>query len=479
MMSLIKKVAKSLFHEGTYVQIRNYYKFAFSVIYSFIIDFTDYIFARRKLFVKENRRYIWFQKRIISNNIDSIELKRSLDNALDTIKNKKVVRIAFIVYSSAEWQCEELYRLFERSNKFEPTILICKYSHGTKASISRTYAETCNFFEGNYNIKTYIGKSNAFISKDIDSYDILVYFNPYSDYKPERVNVVYRKMHQLIIYVPYGYDLQDADNMWSGIDYYGLLIWKVAWIHLCYTKNDVDIFSKKISNYSYNLLYSGFPKIDNLLKHNYRFRSNLWGICEKKIIWAPHFNLKDGMNGTFHENFEWFYKYAQKHKNISWIVRPHPRMEWGTLEYGVFSSSNEYLSYLRKWEALPNAKVIENGEYYDIFDSSDAMITDCISFVAEYQFTDKPMLILLPEHPRPLNLLGEAIHEVQYKCRGNDYKYIESFIDLYIDEDPLKEQRKQVFRRELDTSEITKCSSSEYVYKHIVNQLFNTMSIED
>ena len=60
--------------------------------------------------------------------------------------------------------------------------------------------------------------------------------------------------------------------------------------------------------------------------------------------------------------------------------------------------------YFFKWESLPNARVHEDIDYYDLFATADAMITDCVSFRAEYLFANKPGLILKKsDHSPPLS----------------------------------------------------------------------------
>jgi len=45
---------------------------------------------------------------------------------------------------------------------------------------------------------------------------------------------------------------------------------------------------------------------------------------------------------------------------------------------------NEVESYYAEWHNLSNGFVYDEGDYFNIFKSSDALITDCGSFLAEY-----------------------------------------------------------------------------------------------
>ena len=226
----------------------------------------------------------------------------------------------------------------------------------------------------------------------------------------------------------------------------------------------------------YNIKVSGFPKIDILLEDKYDIRLPLWKANDRtkiKVIWAPHFNMKDGMNSTFHENYIWFLEFAKEHQEITWIVRPHPRMERGVLEKGIFQTSDEYKEYLRQWDILPNARVIPDGDYYDIFVSSDVMILDSVSFLAEYQFTGKPLLLLLPENKRELSELGKKLVSVLYTASGNDFKTIQEFLkNVENGIDPKREERI-VFREEyLNYISLNKKTATDYIYDTIVEEIF-------
>ncbi|AWI34726.1 hypothetical protein CDV25_08070 [Helicobacter apodemus] len=52
-------------------------------------------------------------------------------------------------------------------------------------------------------------------------------------------------------------------------------------------------------------------------------------------------------------------------------------------------------NYLSKIEKIPNITYQEGGDYFETFATSDALIHDCGSFIAEYLYTDKPEAFIL------------------------------------------------------------------------------------
>lgn len=420
--------------------------------------------------------------RELEQYIDSV----SKENAIRTMQNlfkkdctelasKNPIKVCFVVYSSAEWQCEELYRKLAEDERFEPTLLIAIYNQGNIENVQKTYNDTCKYFQG--------GDYRVIYSEDIDNeseinkfdkFDILIYISPF-EVLPHSINILERKINQLCVHIPYGYYLVNKEDAYYNGIYYEKAAFKLTWFYFAECKLQKHITCSYQRLGGYNVCVSGFPKLDTLINKNFVERTCLWKTTKQtclKIIWAPHFNMINGMNGTFKENYIWLHEYAQKHKEISWIVRPHPRLPMGAVRAGVFQSTEEYYDYMEKWNRLPNACVWEGGEYYDIFATSDAMILDSVSFLAEYQFTEKPLLFLLPNEPRALNKLGEELLSVLYTARGNDFDAISKFIcDLKKNEDPGKDERIKFKNEFLDYTKLHGKSATQYIYDVILSNI--------
>ena len=414
----------------------------------------------------------------LNNYIDSIEPNsaiRILKNIFilnqNYISQKDIIKVGFLVYSSSEWQCEQLYRRLEENEKFEVFIIIAGYCHGSEQDIQWKYIDTYRYFsDKNYNI-IYAGELYKEINM-IEDMDVLVYITPFQ-LLPETVNILGRKLCQLCVHIPYAYYLENKEDISYGDDYYEKAAFKLTWYYFASCELESEIAARQQSFHGYNISVSGFPKIDSLLKGNIFPHEDVWKINEStkiKIIWAPHFNLEPGMNGTFYENYNWFYNFAKTHKDVSWVVKPHPRMRVGAVEKGVFKSNEEYDDYIRKWNELDNAVVVESGDYYNIFSTSDAMILDSLSFLAEYQFTGKPLLLLRPEEVRSMSEFGEKLISVLYTARGNAFDAITGFISNCIeDNDPQKESRKEFFSEYLDYKKRNGKMATDFIYDMFVD----------
>lgn len=439
-------------------------------------EFFTHLYSGEVSMVSEElHKYTYGELEQYIDSISPEDAKKTMQNlhkcVCQRISEKDKVSVGFLVYSSAEWQCDRLYWLLEKDDRFIPVIIICGYGHGTKETIKDTYLRTCQYFiksEKPYRIR-YGGYMNEMYKDSARDLDILVYITPFYSLSPDNLNFANRKICQLGIHIPYGFYLEDKKVPYYIGNFYEMTIFKMGWKYFAESKIQEDEVKKEQRLKGYNIVTSGLTKIDDMLVRDITGLNSVWktGINTiLKIIWAPHFNMQDGMNGTFHENYKWFYEYAKTHKEISWILRPHPRMEIGIVDKGVFSSIDEYHKYLESWNALPNASVVEGGDYYDIFLSSDCMILDSLSFIAEYQYTGKPMLRLLPEKSRLMNKIGDLLNSVIYKARGNDYESIKGFIDkIAMGQDEMRNIRAQFFEQNLDYQRINGCLASEMVFR--------------
>ncbi len=386
------------------------------------------------------------------------------------------IKVGFVVYSSSEWQCERIYRLMQRESCFDPWIVVCGYNHGDGDFVRSTYIKTCEFFrkKNNYKIE-YMGYCNRWIrERRLDEYQILFYISPFRSLLPYEVNIEYRHVNQVLIHIPYGAYLMNKRDKSYAESFFDLPSFKMTWRYFAENTIIKNIKNEESRLGDYNVVYSGLPKIDDYITKSYIIRKNLWKDknCKIKIIWAPHFNLQKGMNGTFAENYQWFLNYAKQHQEISWIIKPHPRMMVGLKDARLFKTDNAYKDYLRQWNDLQNARVIEYGEYYDIFDSSTALIHDCGSFLFEYTYTLKPQLVLLPDEPRSTNAVYKKLLECNYSSRGNDFKTIESFIEmLKVGEDYKFAKRTKCFEEELDYYGKNGMMASEFIVNSIKKEI--------
>jgi CDP-glycerol glycerophosphotransferase (TagB/SpsB family) len=91
--------------------------------------------------------------------------------------------------------------------------------------------------------------------------------------------------------------------------------------------------------------------------------------------------------------------YAKQHPEIDLVLRPHPFL-FGTLTGRDLMTAYELKTWRTQWDSLPNTFTDIDGPFTSLALASDALITDGVSFIAEYPLvTNKPAIFWKkPEH---------------------------------------------------------------------------------
>ncbi|MDR0950656.1 MAG: hypothetical protein LBM13_03375 [Candidatus Ancillula sp.] len=145
------------------------------------------------------------------------------------------------------------------------------------------------------------------------------------------------------------------------------------------------------------------------------------GKSKLKVILSLHHSLTDDWFnfGVFHYAYKQILKLIKDTPDVEYLLSMHPTLVSHLMAgHNKDISSAEFKTWLSDFENLPNT-IIQNGEAYEsLFQASDVLLTDGISWLAQYQIAGKekgkPILYLeRPDHC-PFNRCGEvAIQGVQ------------------------------------------------------------------
>ena len=166
------------------------------------------------------------------------------------------------------------------------------------------------------------------------------------------------------------------------------------------------------------------------------------------------------------------YEFAKAHPEISWVVKPHPNLLFSAVTSGLFPSPEAFEEYLQAWDDLPNAQIYTGAYYQDLFATSDGMILDSGSFIAEYQYVNKPM-IFLTRDTQKFNALGEGILNISYLVDGKNLEAIALAMQkIFIEgNDPLFNERMKFFDENLNYFKHNGMIASEFIFKSIADEL--------
>ncbi len=403
-------------------------------------------------------------------------------------EQRQKIKIAFLSISAAEWASEDLYRRLAKDERLECYVVVCPLMDRERESRRKTEAETRSFFEQNHYDVRRIYDAEEDICQGWEAVgglpDIVMHSTPWYHSLPEPFQIENFPLHILNCYIPYG--LYVADN--QDRSYAPKFVYNKEFVNLqwkIYADSELNLagYKKYELLHGKNISYSGYVKMDFFQKKRdytteelqkiWKFPQAAWDHNPKRLIIAPHHSLEETAvvkYATFEKN-AWFWLYlAQKYQDqISFIFKPHPNLRWKAAQSHLFQSSEEYDAYLDMWNALPNAKVVEEGSYLDIFATSDGMIMDSASFLGEYMYADKPLLFLIREE-QAFNSLGERLILGYHQVKGEDYMGIEQFVEHVIlkGQDSMAKERRRAFGDTLDYKGKNGCPAVDFIVRDLL-----------
>lgn len=386
-----------------------------------------------------------------------------------TIKRIRETNSAHIVILAANlsmWRYQKLYEQLATDTRFKVTVVIIDLPSYTSEENQKNRIELKEFFdkkEVNYTQFEELPEG-----KRIDALepDILFIIQPYA-MKSAMVNYYHYK-DKLLCYYPYA--LQNSNLKWE----YNTRFHNIAWRIYLPTPSHVE--NAKALSYikGRNCVVVGEPHSDEFFAS---LKFNPWNDTKgrKKIIWAPHFQITP--NAMYYRpSFLWTYELmldiAKKYSEQLYIAfKPHPRL-YSTLcnhpEWGKAKTD----AYYDQWKQMPNTQ-FENGEFVELFKSSDALMHDCGSFTSEYLYTKKPCLFLTQDEPyvrKDLCIFGNKCFDSHYiaKTKEDIIRFIEDIV--ITGNDTLNAQRQKFFDTELLPPNGK--TTAENTYNDLVNSLF-------
>lgn len=373
-----------------------------------------------------NKLIVWRQRQKFNHYI------KSLPDKIQKMRKKPTIKVGFILHEVALWKTEELYNAMHAHPKFCPQLYTALSGEGQPLSISKKYIQLIDCL----NSKGY-EYVEARTFDNIDA-DIIFYEKPYDESYLTRIQSRY--CDALIAYVPYGFNSFKLEGTYN-LDC-------ILRSFQFYIENEsVNHALKKIMvNKGNNTLVTGLPMMDTLLKPKECF-ANPWKMqrkLKKRIIWAPHFSIQQGVSWLDLSSFMMMYdimpKLAKKYENeIQIAFKPHPILFNKLVNLWGLKKTKKYYG---QWDEMGNCQ-LETGEYVGLFKHSDAMIHDCGSFLIEYLYTGKPVMYTLRDIPKTTELLNE-FGRTAFDClyHGSTIEDIENFIlDVIRGEDKKKQMR--------------------------------------
>lgn len=364
----------------------------------------------------------WYSRIKIERNMKCFQ--SHYPQVIERLKTKEKLTVAFYLINASIWKLDELFKLMQKDSRFEPVIVLCPFATFDNAENQAREIRAIEQFvkdRGYPYINTQLENGQWLDVKNEIKPDINFFTYPYP-YSTLAQYYVLNFPESLNCYVTYS-SMNFWDYQWELNRPFHNYIWRY------FAENDMVFRAMQSVNYyeAKNCYVSGFPAFDAYLNSTYSPKE-CWKNHQKfKIIWAPHHTIDDCVilqYSNFIELAEPMIELARKYSdNVQFAFKPHPMLRskleaiWGKEQTDAYYSS---------WQQSGNSQ-LEQGEYTDLFYTSDAMIFDSSSFITEYIYTLKrSMFINKKSTDKLLNEFGQEA--ISCHQNGTSMQDIEAFV---------------------------------------------------
>jgi hypothetical protein len=398
------------------------------------------------------------------------EAPKKHQKALQIVRRKEKVKVAFFLIHESVWKYDILFDLMLNHPRFEPVIFVCPaVNYGMENMLSEMGKSFEAFKKKGYDVvKTYDNATGEYLDiKGIFFPDVVFYTNPYETLQDYRYYIK-QFSKTLTCYVPYAIMTTNYDA------FYNLNFHNLVWRIFSETPIHKKIAIQKQINKGKNNIVTGYPGFDELLSSKV-LNNAVWknkNLPLKRVIWAPHHSMNElNKVSNFLEYFDVFLELAIIYKDKLQIAfKPHPLLRT-KLEKDLNWGKVKTDEYYKKWIDLENGQ-LENSEYVDLFLTSDALIHDCGSFMAEYLITGKPSLFMVRNESvmKEWTEFGEQVVAVHYQSR-NKKELIDFIENVVLDEnDWMKERRNDFVENNLIQK--NNLTASQNIMDYLETQIF-------
>ena len=357
---------------------------------------------------------------------DYHDYQRRLPDLKKRIFAKEKIKVLFFPINIGMWKNDYLFQLLLEHPRFEPYIVSFFVPVDGRDFQLRNQKEMSLFFKSKG--YPYIDMYNAETDKWFD----VKAFGPDIVFYTQAVDVAYPQYkikalwdNTVFYYIPYCLGIE---NQRRG---YNTLLDNICLRYFASSEFHKSEYSSFFCNRGKNIAVTGYPSFDYLRKPDhqpyYRWKYN---DERKKIIWEPHHSItkEDLLSySNFLDIADDMIELAKKYQDkVQFVFKPHPRLR-PKLELMDGWGIERTAKYFEQWATMPNT-CFEDGAYFDLFLTSDAMIHDCSTFMAEYLLTEKPVAFVLRKDA------GLNLNKYAQQCYAQHYvlhsmEGIEEFIN--------------------------------------------------
>ncbi|MDR2980584.1 MAG: CDP-glycerol glycerophosphotransferase family protein [Bacteroidales bacterium] len=365
---------------------------------------------------------------------------------LENIKRKSTITVAFFLQTPSTWKYDALYNLLAKAKRFHPVVVICpfnvhlNYSNDECHQVMKMTEQFAIKKQYNY-VTTCTEETGKWrdIKKEL-SPDVVFFTKPYKDTLPQYY--IYNFREKITCYVPYGIFSSVLYRHNLNLPFHNLL-----YHFFIETEDHKEMATQYSSVKGDNVIVSGNLGMESIMDKSHT-PINVWKRQEKpkkRIIWAPHHTIDYMFNfSNFLSYCDSMIEVAKKYENeIQFAFKPHPVLKFRLINLWGNEKTEKYYNL---WKDMSNTQ-LEEGYYNDLFETSDAMIHDSVSFTIEYLHTVKPVLYTIREEKVKKQWNPFSVKAFNLHYHAHNEEEIEEFITKVVleGEDAMRQDREVFF----------------------------------
>lgn len=174
----------------------------------------------------------------------------------------------------------------------------------------------------------------------------------------------------------------------------------------------------------------------------------------RKVLIALHHSIEGGFNdklglSNFLRYADYFRTMPARHPEIDFVFRPHPFL-FTALRKNPSWGDSKVASWIAEVKSNPNVSWFDAGDYFPVFEASDAIVQDCGSWLMEWAYTGKPCCYMLKrpsDIKKKFTIIGRAA--LEHCDIAYETSQIERFlVDVVLGgKDPKKNGREEFRKR--------------------------------
>lgn len=394
-----------------------------------------------------------------------------LEKALGQESLNRKIRVGFAVTYASAFPAKPLYNLMLSSHIFEPVIVLIPDALREKENFigslieqERALGEIANELQWG------VDRDSAVVLDAFRDMDLICFSTPYAEMTLDLHSIASLTARgKLVFYINYSFGVSVYDLNFLHLGHITRL-WKV----FLPTRYHAKRWQKYNPVLKDRIIVSGYPKLDLLLSGKTVITHESQ---RKRVILAPHHSVdthsSDWSLGDFLLLADRYAEIPTMFPSLDFIFRPHPLLR-NKLENNPSWGKDRTADYFSFLESQPNVEIDLTGNYTELFLSSDAMIHNSGSFLAEYLFTGKPAGFMIQD----VRLLKKSLNPYGLKCLKshhalNSTKDVKNFIEKTVigGKDSLKWRRAPLVDEYVAAATP---SASEKILEHITLALLRT-----